>query len=148
MCRSVEYNDLGHIWILYLYNLGTKSIIENLTTLPDSKVHWANMGPSWAPCWPNEPCYLDACLTMSCDTAIGLPRVYHTRIVKEISRAHKFEIPLLNKMVRGRVTHICVSKLTICGSDNGLSPGRRQAIIWTNAGTLWIGPLGTYFSQI
>ena len=29
----------------------------------------------------------------------------------------------------GRVTHICVSKLAIIGSDNGLSPGRRQAII-------------------
>ena len=29
----------------------------------------------------------------------------------------------------GRVTHICVSKLTIIGPDNGLSPGRRQAII-------------------
>ena len=25
----------------------------------------------------------------------------------------------------GRVTHICVNKLTIIGSDNGLSPGRR-----------------------
>ena len=34
----------------------------------------------------------------------------------------------------GRVTYICVSKLTIIGSDNGLSPGRRQAIIWTSAG--------------
>ena len=39
-----------------------------------------------------------------------------------------------------RVTHICVGKLTIIGSDNGLSPGRRQAIIWTNAGILLIGP--------
>ena len=29
----------------------------------------------------------------------------------------------------GRVTHICVGKLTIIGSDKGLSPGRRQAII-------------------
>ena len=29
----------------------------------------------------------------------------------------------------GRVTHICVSELTIIGSDTGLSPGRRQAII-------------------
>ena len=28
----------------------------------------------------------------------------------------------------GRVTHICVGNLTIIGSDNGLSPGRRQAI--------------------
>ena len=30
---------------------------------------------------------------------------------------------------RGRVTHISVSKLTTIGSDNGLAPGRRQAII-------------------
>ena len=48
----------------------------------------------------------------------------------------------------GRVTHICVSKLTIICSYNGLSPGRRQAIIWTNAGILLIGPLGTNFSEI
>ena len=41
----------------------------------------------------------------------------------------------------GRVTHICVSKLTIIGSDNGLSPGLLQAIIWTNAEILFIGPL-------
>ena len=44
--------------------------------------------------------------------------------------------------------HICVSKQTIIGSDNGLSPGRRQAIIWTNAGILLIGTLGTNFSEI
>ena len=46
----------------------------------------------------------------------------------------------------GRETHICVGKLTIIASDNGLSPGRRQAIIWTNAGILLIGPLGTNFN--
>ena len=33
----------------------------------------------------------------------------------------------------GRVTHICVSKPIIIGSDNGFWPGRRQAIIWTSA---------------
>ena len=48
----------------------------------------------------------------------------------------------------GRVTHIFVSKLTIIGSDNGLSPDRRQAIIWTNAGLLLIEPLGSNFSEI
>ena len=48
----------------------------------------------------------------------------------------------------GRVTHICVINLTIIGSDNGLSPGRRQAIIWTNAGILLIGPLGTNFNEV
>ena len=44
--------------------------------------------------------------------------------------------------------YICVNKLTTIGSDNGLVPGRRQAIIWTNAGILLIGPLGTNFSEI
>ena len=48
----------------------------------------------------------------------------------------------------GRVTHLCVGKLTIIGSDNGLSPERRQAIIWTNAGILLIGTLGTNFTEI
>ena len=47
----------------------------------------------------------------------------------------------------GLVTHICVVKLIIIGSDNGLSPGRRQAIIWTNTGILLIGPLETNFSK-
>ena len=48
----------------------------------------------------------------------------------------------------GRVTHICVSKVTIIVSDNGLSPGRRRAIFWNNAGILLIGTLRTNFSEI
>ena len=48
----------------------------------------------------------------------------------------------------GRVTHTCVGNLTIIGSDNGLSPGQRQAIIWTNTGILLIGTLGINFSEI
>ena len=48
----------------------------------------------------------------------------------------------------GWMTHICISNLTIIGSDNGLLPGRRQAIIWTNDGILLIGPLGTNFNKI
>ena len=44
--------------------------------------------------------------------------------------------------------HICVGNLTIIVSDNGLSPGRRQAIIWTSDGILWIRPLGTNYSEI
>ena len=45
------------------------------------------------------------------------------------------------------MTHIFVSNIAIIASDNGLSPGRRQAIIWTNAGILLIGPLGTNLSE-
>ena len=48
----------------------------------------------------------------------------------------------------GRVTHVCVSKPTIIASDNGLSPGWCQAVIWTSDGILLIGPLGTNFSEI
>ena len=48
----------------------------------------------------------------------------------------------------GRVTHICINKLTIIGLDNGSLTGRHQAIICTNVGILLIGPLGTNFSEI
>ena len=64
------------------------------------------------------------------------------------------EIFLVNPRVHwclihwGRVTYICVDDLTIIGSDSGLSPGQRQAIIWANAGILLIRPLGTNFSEI
>ena len=46
------------------------------------------------------------------------------------------------------MTHICIGKLSIIGSDNGLLPGRRQAIIWTNGGILLIEHLKTNFSEI
>ena len=43
---------------------------------------------------------------------------------------------------------MCVSELTNIGSDNGLLPVRRQAIIWTNAATFSIRPSGTYLNEI
>ena len=52
------------------------------------------------------------------------------------------------KFLLTHVTHICVGNLTFIDSDNGLSPGRRQAIIWSNADILLIGPLGTNFCEI
>ena len=64
------------------------------------------------------------------------------------NHCHTWHLPGAKELTHwGRVTHICVSDLTIIGSDNGLSPGRRQAIIWTNAGLLSIEPLRTYFSE-
>ena len=43
---------------------------------------------------------------------------------------------------------MCVNKLTSIVSDDGLSFGRRQVIIWTNAGILLIEPLETNFNEI
>ena len=48
----------------------------------------------------------------------------------------------------GRVMHVFVNKLTIIGSDNGLSPDRCQGIIWTNAGILLTWTLGTNFTEM
>ena len=48
----------------------------------------------------------------------------------------------------GRMTHICSSKLTIIGSDNGLSPVRRQPIIRTSDDSLLTRPWGIYFNEI
>ena len=42
---------------------------------------------------------------------------------------------------------MCVGNLTIIGSDNGLSPNRRQAIIWTITDLLLIELLGTHFND-
>ena len=59
------------------------------------------------------------------------------------------KFPVVEKLTHwGRVTHICVNKLTTIGSDNGLSSSRRQAIIGTTAGILLIRPLGKKFSEI
>ena len=46
------------------------------------------------------------------------------------------------------MTHICISKLTITGSGNGLLFDRRQVIIWTNVKILFTGPLGTNLWEI
>ena len=43
---------------------------------------------------------------------------------------------------------ICVSKLAIIGSDDGLSPSRRKAIINTSAGISLILTLGPIFSEM
>ena len=42
---------------------------------------------------------------------------------------HTIQVTAIKKTHWGQVTHICVSKLAFIGSDNGLLPGRRQAII-------------------
>ena len=71
----------------------------------------------------------------------GVPCTSQVRIINVLSY-----IEILTHW--GRVTHICVGNRTIIGSENGLLPGQCQAIIWTNAGILLIGPLGTNFSEI
>ena len=75
-----------------------------------------------------------------------LTQIGRFRTIGRSQLSNPSDLPCLTHW--GRVTNICISKLTIIGFDNGLSTDRRQAIIWTNAGMLLIGPLGTNFSEI
>ena len=68
-----------------------------------------------------------------------------TKFVNDFTEKNIVIICLLTHW--GRVTHICIMKLAIIGSYNGLSTGRHQAIIWTNAGILFQS-IGTNFSEI
>ena len=58
--------------------------------------------------------------------------IYHpiSRIREFVRSYNKMSFHILTH--QGRVTHTRVSKYTILVSDNGLSPGRRQAIIGIN----------------
>ena len=67
--------------------------------------------------------------------------IYHDQLSMQWY-SHAIGPVVIGLTLRGWVTHICISKLNIIGSDNGLSPGRHQAIIWTNAGILLIWPWG------
>ena len=84
------------------------------------------------------------------DVLIRITQFSFNNIHSKISSAKRWPFCLVLDVFThlGRVTHICVSNLTIIGWDNGLSPGRRQAIILTNDGILLIGPLETNFSEI
>ena len=64
-----------------------------------------------------------------------------TTIISKLKQHMHYPHAVLTKW--SRVTHMCVRKITIIGTDNGLSPGRRHAIIWTNALSFLIRPLGT-----
>ena len=66
-----------------------------------------------------------------------------------ITRNHKNRWHTLNETTHwGRGTHSWVSKLTIIGSDNGLSPGRRRSIVCTSTGILLIRTQRTNISEI
>ena len=55
---------------------------------------------------------------------------------------------VLNIETEWRIYVSVQCKLTTIGSDNGLSPGRHQAIIWTKAGVSIIWPLRTNLREI
>ena len=89
-------------------------------------------------------------IVMKCPWIDCSLRAYHHVTIGETTSLvpyHIFQFTATCLTHWGRVIHICLSKQTIIGSDNGLSPGQHQAIIWTNAGILLSATLGTNFSE-
>ena len=85
-------------------------------------------------------------MVRNCSCAAGFP-IIASVVVKLVPR--DMYVCTENMLTHwGRVTQTWVCELNTIGSDNGLSPGRRQAIIWTKAGILLTGPLGTKFNEI
>ena len=122
---------------------------------PDSKVHGANMGPTWVLSAPDGPYVgpMDLAIWVLCSPIVTLYQIYFlTRIFYRDVSGFATHFPCSDWWPGlthwGWVTHICVGNVTIIGSDNGLTPNRHQAIIWTNAGILVIDLLGTNFSAI
>ena len=74
--------------------------------------------------------------------------LYQATLFKTADKIDRDPTTIRTLTHRGRVTHTCVVNLGHIGSDNGLSPVRRQAITWTNFGILLIGPLGTNFNEM
>ena len=94
----------------------------------------------WIYTWLSNYIHLkqwDPCKTGAPGFFPGIPTFVTIMTTREIHLTHW-----------GRVTHICVGNVTIIDSVNDLSPWRRQTIIWTSAGILLIGPLGTQWSEI
>ena len=122
-----------------------------LATTPFNPL-WVNDAIWWHGSWSKLAQVIDCCLTipshyLKSKVSFGIRlKVTSQEVLMNLIRNMCSEIILLTHW--GRVTHIRVAYLTTIASGNGLSPSRRQAIIWTNAGMLLIRPLGTNFSEI
>ena len=94
--------------------------------------------------------YTITCYAISCNnnkyfakmSKRGLAIILHSKLIKAEWNLYVLVYLSMTLTHWGQMTHMCVGELTIIGSDNGLSPGRCQAIIWTNAGILLIRCLG------
>ena len=88
---------------------------------------WSNESVILAISFFNQQCILGNCISI-----LWMYSIYNSLRTSVPWIQHKAIICKTTAMILthwGRVTQICVSKLTIIGSDNGLWPGRRQAII-------------------
>ena len=136
----LELNHWRHVTYICANTLGIIGSYNGLSPIRRQAIIWINAGVS----------FIGPMGTTVSVIPIKMKRLSFTKMKlrKSFTKWRAFCLDLIVLTHWGRVTHICVVKLTIIGSDNGLSPGRRQTIIWTNAEILLIWPLGTNFIEI
>ena len=142
-------SSLYFIWLRFIVNVSGREIwsiwlIMSLVSIPEICIGFTEILPQ---------------ITIHCSSRIYWLWFYQTKkgwlssyrwgckitIMIYVSTSHLY----VNNLTHlGRATHLCVGKLAIIGSDNGLLPGWHHAIIWTSAGILLIGPLETNFNEI
>ena len=133
----MSFIRLHEFWLIYTSVLDM--VVLMLQLLPDINSESQEWCRQFALCVWAQPMEDDV-------TPIGWAHIQNIPAVLSFVKVRHMPVSLLSHW--GRVMHICISELAIIGSDNGLSPGWRQAITWTNVGILLIGPLGTNFSEI
>ena len=134
-------------FVICLYPLGMTKGIEISSWV--NLIHWGRMTHMCVSTWWRHQMETFFALLAICAGNSSAPGEFPTQ--RPATRS--FDVFLINGWVNNRDAgdltryrahyDVTVMKLTIIGSESGLSPGRRQAIIWTNAGILLIGPLGT-----
>ena len=130
--QAIIWTNAG---ILLIRTLGTtfSEILTKIHIFSFKKVHFKMSSAKWQPFCPG----------------LNVLKIHIAKMTFPFQYLYDTIWYTLNLLTHwGRVTQICVSKLAIIGSDNGLSPGRCQAIIWTNDGILLIGPFGTNLNEI
>ena len=73
-------------------------------------------------------------------------RAHYDVTIMGVGSAHKLQRHDLTHW--SWVLYICINKLNIIGSGNGLLPGWCEAIIWTSTGKLLVWPSGTKFNEM
>ena len=152
-CIFLNENICILIEIILKLVLGVK-----LTIIQHWSMKWLGNGRDMIQCWPTCMSPYDATkpqwVSLHMIWKISTQIIQFSNFIFTQSAAHNANewnksictIKPINSL-RLSDTYTSISKLTIIGSDNGLLPGRCQAISWTNAGILLIGPLGTNFSE-
>ena len=145
----LQYWNSTNCWDLFSWET-RKCTFDTDNSLWPSVAKWqiklgSTLAKVVAHCLMAASYYLTQCWVIISETLWHWTERNLTRNVQDIYPWYKFQN--YKSTHWDQVTHICVSKLAIIGSDNGFLLRWCQANIWTNAWILVIWPLRTNFIE-